>query len=249
MNERRISSNEWKRKAVHAGMGLFALALRYISWPVAALLALTALLFNVFVMPRYGRAIYRDAGKRRDAGIVAYPAVVLVVILLFRHNLAIAAAIWGMMALGDPAASIAGKLVSGPGLPWHSRKTWTGLIAYVLFGAAAGGVLLAFVGRLALGSALPAFAGFALLGGLLESIETGLDDNLTPGLGVAFGYATLNLDVLAGAELTLPGGPPVGLLPALGVNVGIAAVAAALRVVSLAGVVAAASAGLGVLHF
>src|SRR5437016_3313575 len=95
---REISPNEWKRKLLHAGMGLFALALRYISWPVAALLAAAALLFNVAVMPRFGRTLYRDAGKRHDPGIVAYPAVVLLVVMLFRHNLEVAAAIWGMMA-------------------------------------------------------------------------------------------------------------------------------------------------------
>src|SRR5690349_7666907 len=108
-----ISRGEWGRKAVHAGMGLFGLFLRGISWPVAAVCAAAALLFNLFVLPAFGRGIYRDASRRRDVGIVAYPATVLLVVLLFRHALPVAAAIWGMMALGDPAASIAGRSLGG----------------------------------------------------------------------------------------------------------------------------------------
>ncbi len=186
-------------------MGLFALALRFLSWPAAALLAAAALLFNVAVMPRLGRGVYRDAGRRHDPGIVAYPAVVLAVILLFRHDLEVAAAIWGMMALGDPLASVVGKLIGGPALPWNRRKTWSGSIAYAAFGAAAGSLLFAFVGRIPFGSAVSSFALFAVLGAFLESIETGFDDNLTPGLGVAFAYATLHLGVFAREGFSLSG--------------------------------------------
>ena len=131
-----ISSAEWRRKAVHAGMGLLALTLRWLDWKAAALLALTALLFNLFVLPRFGRGIYRDAAKTRDTGIVAYAAMVLVLILLFRGRyLPIAAAVWAMMAFGDPAAAIAGRLVGGPRLPWNREKTWIGLLSNWAVGA------------------------------------------------------------------------------------------------------------------
>src|SRR5258706_2133490 len=227
---------DWKRKALHAGMGLFALALRYISWPVAALLGLAALAFNVLLMPLFGRTIYRDAGKKRDAGIVAYPAAVLLVILLLRHNLEAAAAIWGMMAFGDPAASVAGKLLGGARLPWNRKKTWAGSIAYGVFGAVAGSLLFAFVGRIAVGYAFSVFAGFALIGSFLESVETGFDDNLLPGLGVACAYASLHLGPLTAAGgATLSGGTAVSLVVALSFKVGIALLSGALRVVSLSG--------------
>ena len=72
---------EWKRKAVHAGMGLFARALRFVDWRVAAAAAAAALLFNTAVRPRLWRGLDRDAGRRNDAGIVAYPAMVLLLIL------------------------------------------------------------------------------------------------------------------------------------------------------------------------
>ena len=121
---------EWKRKAVHAGMGLFALALRYLDWKTAALCAGAALAFNVFAMPKIGRAIYRSSVPRRDTGIVAYPAMVLLLILVFGDtDLPLVAAVWAMMAFGDPAAAIAGRTAGGPALPWNRDKTWVGLLA------------------------------------------------------------------------------------------------------------------------
>ena len=242
-----IPPGDWKRKALHAGMGLFGLALRFLAWPAAALLAAAALLFNVAVMPRLGRGVYRDSSRRHDAGIVAYPAVVLAVILLFRHDLEVAAAIWGMMALGDPMASVAGRLAGGPKLPWNPKKTWSGSLAYAIFGAAAGSVLLAFVGRVPVPTAISSFAPFAVLGAFLESIETGFDDNLTPGLGVAFAWATAHFGPAVDA------GPravePVALAAAAAVNAAIAGLATALRVVSPSGGIAGAIAGFVVLRF
>jgi uncharacterized protein (TIGR00297 family) len=247
----KISSPEWKRKALHAGMGAFALALRYISWPVAALLAVVALLFNVAIMPRFGRTIYRNAGKKHDPGIVAYPATVLLVILLFRHELAVAAAIWGMMALGDPAAAVAGKLLGGPSLPWNRAKTWSGSIAYAAAGAVGGALAMAFVGRTAIGYTFSVFSGFALLGAFLESLDTGLDDNVAPGLGVAFAYAAVHIGVLAspGSPAAVSGGAPISAATAALVNLGIALVAVLLRIVSPSGGIAGAIAGIVILHF
>ena len=81
-------------------------------------------------MPRVGRGIYRDPAAARDAGIVAYPAMVLFLILVFSGKyVSIAAAVWAMMAFGDPAAAIVGRNVGGPTLPWNRGKTWAGLLS------------------------------------------------------------------------------------------------------------------------
>src|SRR6266542_3091045 len=75
-------------------MGLLALTLRWLDWKAAAAIALAALLFNLFVMPRIGRGIYRDPSRKRDTGIVAYAAMVLLLTLLFLdRDLPIAAAV------------------------------------------------------------------------------------------------------------------------------------------------------------
>ena len=249
MSPARISPGEWGRKAVHAGMGLFAIALRWLSWPVAAAAAAAALLFNLFALPLFGRGIYRDSARRRDAGIVAYPATVLAVILLFRHRLEVAAALWGMMALGDPLASIAGRTMGGTRLPWNRSKTWSGSIAYAVFGSIAGAALLGFVGRTAFGYACLAFAPFALLGAFLESFETGIDDNVVPGLGVAFAWAAFHLGMIGSQGPTISGGARVAIGTAVLVNGGIGLVSIVFHVVSFSGGIAGAIAGFVVLRF
>jgi uncharacterized protein (TIGR00297 family) len=245
-----MTSSEWKRKFVHMGMGVFALALRWLTWEQAALCALAALLFNLFAMPRIGRGIYRDPGKARDTGIVAYPAMVLLVVLLFRYKLDLAAAIWGMMALGDPMASIAGKHLRGPRLPWNRSKSWSGSVAHAIFGAIGGSLLMAYAGRYPWTDALRTFAGFALLGAFLESVETGFDDNVVPAAGVAIAFASLHWPSLAPAEGAFGvWGAQTTVLVSLGLNAAIALLTAVLGVVSLSGGIAGALFGSIVLRY
>ena len=231
---------EWTRKAVHAGFGLAALSLRFLDWKAAAALALLALLVNLFVMPRVkgARSIYRDAARRHDAGIVAYPAMVLLLILVFRGPyLPIAAAVWAMMAFGDPAAAIAGKTVGGPTLPWNPRKTWVGLLAdWAVAGPSAVLVHLFVSGRgpqadtvaiLMIGAALYAF---------LESVRAGIDDNLVAALPTALAIYQMGL--------VWPAAPELGPFPwgrwavALAVNAAVAVAMGGLRVVRPSGAVA-----------
>lgn len=252
-----LSAKEWRRKAVHAGMGLCALLLRWLDWRMAAALALAALLFNLLVMPRIGRGIYRDPSKPMDSGIVAYPAMVLVLILLFRHQLGYAAALWGVMAFGDPAATVAGRRF-GHSLPWNAKKTWSGLLAYVLVGTLAATALwlwtvAGYPGQTERSSELVFLVDFLIfmpvvvLGGFLESLDTGLDDNWIPALPCAL----MMFSVESG---TFPLGL-IGLQPAVGwgmaalVNVGVAAAMLSGRVVSTSGAIAGALLGFVILAF
>jgi uncharacterized protein (TIGR00297 family) len=182
-----MTSGGWKRKAVHAGTGLFALTLRWLDWRAAAAVALAALLFNLFVMPRVGKGIYRDATRHRDPGIVSYAAMVLVLILLLRdHYLTVAAAVWAMMAFGDPAAALAGELIGGPTLPWNRDKRWIGLAANWAAGATASILIFWFVSARSLD---PTAAVLLLVGAavyaFLESVRAGIDDNLVAALPTA----------------------------------------------------------------
>jgi uncharacterized protein (TIGR00297 family) len=182
-----LSPSEWKRKAVHAGMGLFALTLRWLDWKAAAAVALGALLFNMFAMPRIGRGIYRDRGRRLDTGIVAYAAMVLLLILLLRNRyLPVAAAVWAMMAFGDPAATVAGRLLGGPRLAWNPEKTWAGLLADWAVGGAGAVLIFWFVAARRLE---PLAVAILILGAafyaLLESLHCGIDDNLVAAVPTA----------------------------------------------------------------
>jgi uncharacterized protein (TIGR00297 family) len=240
-----LLAGEWKRKAVHAGMGLLALSLRWLDWKAAAAVALAALLFNLFVMPRIGRGIYRDSSKARDTGIVAYAAMVLVLILLFRGRyLPIAAAVWAMMAFGDPAATIAGRLFQGPRLPWNPGKTWAGLLANWAIGGAGAVLVFGFVAARRLEPvAVAILVGGAALYAFLESVCSGLDDNLVAALPAAL--AVFQLGRLAAGE----GFPwlPLGaatILVAAGVNAVVALATWRLALVSASGARAGALAGL-----
>ncbi len=175
-----ISPGEWKRKAVHAATGLFALSFRWLDWRLAAAVAAAALLFNLFVMPRFGRELYRDATRKRDPGIVAYPAMVLALVLLLRdHYLPVAAAVWAMMAFGDPAAAIAGETLNGARLPWNPGKRWIGLLANWAAGATASIAVFRFVSARPLEpvAVVLLLAGAAVYA-FLESVRAGIDDNL-----------------------------------------------------------------------
>ncbi|MDQ2978817.1 MAG: hypothetical protein M3R62_06325, partial [Acidobacteriota bacterium] len=167
-----------KRKAVHAGMGLLAPALAFLDWRGAGLLAGAALLFNLFAMPRIGRGIYRDPGAARDAGIVSYAAAVLALVLLYRHRLEIAAAVWGMLAFGDPAAAVAGRAFPGNGVPWNREKSWAGLLANFAVAAVAGLLLFRFVAGAPVEGASAAVLAGAAAFAFLESLSTGIEDNL-----------------------------------------------------------------------
>ncbi len=174
---------ELERKALHISMGGFALALANLTWPQAALCALTAFAFNLLVLPRIaGRRFLRsrDIDRGFPAGILIYPLTVLCLILIFRQNLALAAAGWGFLAAGDGTATLAGRTLGGPRLPWNSEKSWAGFLAYVVLGGLTAGLLMAFVA----GHTLSPFAWgavflAALSGAAVESLPSELDDNIT----------------------------------------------------------------------
>jgi uncharacterized protein (TIGR00297 family) len=236
-----IPAAEWRRKAVHAGSGLFALALPLLTWTGAAAAAAAAFLFNLLVLPRLGgRALLREgeAGRTHSTGIVLYPVVVLALILLFRGRLEIAAAGWALLAFGDGAATLAGLAVGGPRLPWNRSKTVAGTAAYVLAGTASAALLFGVV------RGVPPSSGEAIClllaaaaGAAVESLPSELDDNVLPPLVGAGALAAL-LPTIPGWALVVE---PVWLRHAAvgaGLNLLVALVAGLLRVVRPSGVAA-----------
>jgi uncharacterized protein (TIGR00297 family) len=182
-----LTGAEARRKIVHVGAGGLAFLLRFLTWPQAALVAASAFLFNWQILPRVGgRQLWRSTEEERGypLGILLYPLSVLALILAFRESLWKAAAVWGLLAFGDGLASLAGQALAGPRLPWNQRKGWIGFLAFVICGAAAAAVLAVWtrggspVDALAPGVLALALV-VALVGALVESAPTTLDDNLT----------------------------------------------------------------------
>ncbi|MEW6336736.1 MAG: DUF92 domain-containing protein [Acidobacteriota bacterium] len=191
-------------------MGLFALALPFLTWVQAALCAVAAFLFNWLVLPRLlGHRLTSARPGVSDRGVLLYPLVVLALIVLFREDVAVAFG-WGVLAFGDAAAGIVGQKWGRRALAWNPEKSWEGSIAFVL-GAALGGSVLVLAGFvLAQGPAdvimqggwarvvgesllgtFPLLLVPLLLAALLESLPHGLDDNILPPTVAAFPLALL----------------------------------------------------------
>ena len=178
--------SESARKVVHMAMGSFALVLRYIPWWQAAILAGVALAFNLTVLPRVGRRLYRphDHLQRFSLGIVLYPVSVLLLVLVFPGRLDIAAAAWGILAMGDGMATLLGKPFGRTRIPWNQSKSVLGTCAFVIFGGVAG-AFLAWWCRPAI--VPPPYLWFsigapfiaALAAAFAETIPIRLDDNVT----------------------------------------------------------------------
>jgi uncharacterized protein (TIGR00297 family) len=177
--------SEAARQSVHIAMGAVALLLRWTPWWAAVTLAAAALTFNVVVLPRIGGLLYRPADHGRPLhGIIFYPVAVLMLLLAFPRRPDIVAAAWGILAVGDGVATLAGRALGGPRWPWSRDKTISGSTAFVIAGAAAG-VFLAWWCRPALdvppSMAFTFFAPVAgsLIAALVETIPVRLDDNLS----------------------------------------------------------------------
>lgn len=238
-----LSRSELLRKVTHMSMGLFAFAVGWLGPLWSALLALTALAFNLFLFPRIGgRRLYREhehaAGS--SLGIVLYPLAVLILILVFWKRLEVAAATWGILAFGDGMASVAGMTLGRTKLPWNPRKSWAGTIAYAFFGTIAAATLLVWTapGQYDWPFAFTACAAAAIVAALLESLPQGLDDNI--GVPLVSGLFLLGLVLTYGqwqgflAQEELP--PRLGM--AVLVNAALAGAAYAARTVNPSGVVA-----------
>jgi uncharacterized protein (TIGR00297 family) len=190
-----FTRGELVRRLLHVGFASCALLLRWLAPWQAALLALAAFVFNWQVLPRVGgRGMWRHAelAQGRSPGMLAYPLALLGLVLVFHDRLGLAAAGWGILAVGDGMASLAGQVVGGPRLPWSSRKGWLGSASFVAFGAPAAALLWAWTERLSLDPmaghwprTLGASFALALACALVEALPTALDDNITVPIAVA----------------------------------------------------------------
>lgn len=184
-----LTGAELIRKTLHLGVGLLAFALADLGLGGSTLLLVSLAIFNLWLWPHLGgRALWRADQRGFDVGIALYPTVLLVLLLLFRR-LDVVAAVWGILALGDGAATLAGRVwgATRP-LPWNAAKSWPGLWAHLLCGGAGAFVLLLWTwcrlsgetpgqGDLLLAASAALVA--ALASALVESLPQGLDDNLT----------------------------------------------------------------------
>jgi uncharacterized protein (TIGR00297 family) len=246
----------WQRQAVHMAMGLFALALRYLTWWEAAACAVAAFLFNLVLLPRIGGTrLYRpsDIARGYPLGIIFYPLSVLLLILAFPRRPDLAAAAWAILAFGDPAAAAVGAAAPRRPLPWNPDKTVAGTAAFVVAGSL-GGIALALWVRPAVAVPPPLLFSIgapvlaALVAGLVEGMAIRLDDNISVPIAAAIvlgGVALVDAPSARDAAEWLPR----ALALAMVVNVPVASLGWLAGTVTTAGAVTGALIGIVVFTF
>ncbi|QUV99745.1 DUF92 domain-containing protein [Chloracidobacterium sp. MS 40/45] len=171
-------SSEMRRRLVHVGMGIFALAV--VSFWQTLLMGLSGLVL-AWVLPKWMPSLLRphEQAQGYSVGVIAYPAAVVVLTLLFPKDLWIVAGGWAMMAYGDGMAVVCGQGIRGPKLWWNPRKSLFGTLGFILFGWLGTLVTVLVVGGhpftpLGLALVILAAAGVAAL---LESLPYDICDN------------------------------------------------------------------------
>jgi uncharacterized protein (TIGR00297 family) len=177
--------NETLRKSIHILFGFFALTLQWLPWWVAAGVAACAVAGNWLLLHKIvGTRVSRHE-RGWDTGIVLYPLAVLILIVVFRDSLHVAAMAWATLAFGDGFATLAGKRLGGPRLPWNRDKRWSGTIAFVVLGFFP-------VWFIASEVSWPVVLAVVVAGAIAESLPTGVDDNLTVPFAAAITAAILS---------------------------------------------------------
>jgi uncharacterized protein (TIGR00297 family) len=70
-----------------------------------------------------------------------YSFSILILLLIFPRRPEIVAGAWGILALGDGFATLAGRRFGQMQLPWNPGKSWIGSLAFLLAGTAGGAFL------------------------------------------------------------------------------------------------------------
>jgi uncharacterized protein (TIGR00297 family) len=179
-------TNEPLRKSLHIAIGFGALSLRVLPWPWVAAVCAVAVLSNWLLLHRLvGRHVSRHE-RGWDAGIVLYPLMVLLLTLIFRNERLPIAAGWAVLAFGDGFASLIGRSVGGPRLPWNREKSWSGFAAFVAFGFVGAIFVARFVADVSPRVPLELIVAAAVvLAAIVESLLTNIDDNISVPLAAA----------------------------------------------------------------
>lgn len=244
------STHESARKLVHIASLAFALLLRWLTPWQAIGFGVGAVGFNVLVLPHVGRALFRRAERpgslTAGGGIIIYPVAVLLLVAGVGAALGrmdVAAGAWAAMALGDGVATLAGRGIGGPRLPWsdaRAPKTWAGFLAFVLAGSAGIAFFAHWVGGWTAWVAEPvplviAACVAGLCAAVVETLALPVDDNWTvPAVAAAVLLLASAWEPARAIAALQSAGPAVALRGVV-VAAALGAIAFAARSVSLGG--------------
>lgn len=199
-----LSAQELRRRWWHMSPGL----LGFLLWAVPHADPISPTLYGIFLLASAGlglhiflryRLIARE-GKTDDRidAVAGYACSVLSMVLCFPGDLELALVTLAILAFGDGSATLVGKVVGGPKLPWNRTKSWSGFFAFVTVGGTMASLI--YFGETqnpeALLSAIVGWphillCGFvpAVVAAIAESIDSEANDNVRVGIaaGVTVG--------------------------------------------------------------
>lgn len=193
----RVSARELRRRMWHMLPGF----LPFLLWgvphadPLSPLLRLIivgiTLMLGYLIYTRYHSiARKRDGETVRSSCVLGYAGSVIAATLLFPSAVEIAFAVLAVLAFGDGMATLFGKLLRGPTLPWNREKTWSGFLAFILFGLPTAALAYwveshnpeAAQPAVTLGTALLCVSFAVIAAAVVESVRSRLNDNVRVGL-------------------------------------------------------------------
>ena len=221
-------TNETLRKSIHVAFGLGAIALRWLPWRIAAGICALAIIGNWLVLHRVvGRRVARHV-RGYDAGIMLYPLAVGLLILAFNWHIELAAIAWAILAFGDGFATLTGRAFPAQRLPWNPAKSWAGFAGFIVAASVAAIGIAWLFGRPSIAVVMAA----VLVSALVESLPTGIDDNISVPFAAAATLATLGIPPLIGSDVH----PPI-MWWWIGANTVLAIVGYVLRTVDFSGAI------------
>lgn len=242
--------SETLRQWVHIASGSAALLLPFLHWHQAVILAAAAIMVNIRLLRKIaGDRLHRPLELQQSvpAGLVLYPTSILILLLMLPGRPDIVAAAWGVLAVGDGAATLAGRRYGVRKWPWTRQKSIVGSVALIIAGGAAGAFLCWWCRSVIVPPPYPWFSAAAPLAAAtvaaaVETVPIRLNDNLSVPLSAAavlWGLSIVSEDLAAAVAVSLPG----ALMVALPANALAAGAGYAARTVSLSGAIAGAAIG------
>ncbi len=172
--------SEEKRQLVHILLLFLAFLLKYTPRWQAVILLFVLLVATLIFIPRMRMRtyFYRHEENKYSQGAVLYFLVLLILVLVF--PLYIVAVSWAVLALGDGAATLVGRHLKCRELPWNRKKSYTGTLAFIIFGTAGALILLKWMmPELSYQTCFIAAAKTAVVAAIIESLPLKINDNVS----------------------------------------------------------------------
>lgn len=199
-----LGEQELRRRMWHFLPGVIALALASVPhretvrlW-VMVMLVLFGILVPAWAAIRYQRTYRRGPRENIAPSILGYVIPLTLLCLLCRSHVEIPLAATAIIAFGDGSATLTGLLLRGRKVPWNSRKSWAGLIAFAVVGTVMSATVF-WVGAYhyaTFAQALLCVAPVVALCSVLETLPLKLNDNITIGCTAAVLLPVMQLAVL-----------------------------------------------------